>query len=140
MSTSEELIFFVDRSLGRKQVPSVLREAGVRVEIHDDHFDSNALDTEWLPEVAAKNWIVLTKDERIAYRTLEQYAVTQSDARVFVLVSGNLSGQQMGEAFRKALTAMERFVIDYPSPFMAKVYKSGEVKAWKGRDDLLKAP
>lgn len=33
---------------------------------------------------------------------------------------------------------MERFVIDYPSPFIAKVYKSGEVKAGKGKDDLLK--
>jgi hypothetical protein len=51
----------------------------------------------------------LTKDEKIAYRTLEQVAIAQSDARVFVLVSGNLSGLEMGQAFQKALTAMERF-------------------------------
>lgn len=78
----------------------------------------------------------MTKDERIAYRALEQLAVTQANARVFVLVSGNLSGQQMGEAFARALKAMARFGQQHPAPFMAKVYKSGEVKAWKGPDAL----
>lgn len=137
MNKSTAPIFFVDRSLGKRQVAAALSSVGALVEIHDDHFATDALDTEWLPEVARRNWIILTKDEKIAYRTLEQVAIAQSNARVFVLVSGNLSGLEMGQAFGKALTAMERFVEKHPSPFMAKVYKSGEVKAWKGRDQLL---
>ena len=79
----------------------------------------------------------MTKDERIAYRAIEQFAVAQSNARVFILVSANLSGPEMGKAFQKALKAMERFVEEHPPPFMVKVYKSGEIKAWKDRDQLL---
>lgn len=138
MNRSTEPIFFIDRSLGKRQVAEALRSAGAKVEVHDAHFAQDALDTEWLPEVAERNWIVLTKDEKIGYRALEQVAVAQANARVFVLVSANLSGPEMGEAFKKALTAMVRFGDKHPSPFMAKVYKSGEVKAWKGRDKLLK--
>lgn len=137
MSLSTTLVFFIDRSLGKRQVAAALSSAGSCVEIHDTYFAQDALDTEWLPEVAARDWIVLTKDERIAYRALEQFAVAQSNARVFVLVSANLSGLKMGQAFQKALKVMERFVEEHPPPFMAKVYKSGEVKAWKDRDQLL---
>ena len=79
----------------------------------------------------------MTKDERIAYRAIEQFAVAQSNARVFILVSANLSGPEMGKAFQKALKAMEQFVEEHLPPFMAKVYKTGEIKAWKDRDQLL---
>jgi predicted nuclease of predicted toxin-antitoxin system len=135
--STKDLVFFIDRSLGKKQVAAVLREAGVNVEIHDDHFDSNAQDTEWLPAVAAKGWVILTKDEKIAYRALEQLAVSQANAKLFVLVSGNLSGPKMAAAFKSALKTMQRFINHHPAPFIAKVYKSGEVRAWKERDNLI---
>ena len=32
---------------------------------------------------------------------------------------------------------MQAFARDNPSPFIAKVYKSGEVKAWKTHNELL---
>ena len=137
MNPSTTLVFFIDRSLGKRQVAAALSSGGACVEVHDNYFAQDAPDAEWLPEVAARDWIVLTKDERIAYRALEQFAVAQSNARVFVLVSANLSGPEMGQTFQKALKAMERFVEKHPPPFMAKVYKSGEVKAWKDRDQLL---
>lgn len=36
-------VFFVDRSLGVEPIRSALVAAGVRVEIHDDYFDSISL-------------------------------------------------------------------------------------------------
>jgi uncharacterized protein with PIN domain len=62
-------VFFLDRNLGTKQVAEALRQAGAIVEIHNDYFLPDANDEEWLPEVGKRGWIVLTKDDRIRYRT-----------------------------------------------------------------------
>jgi len=56
---------FLDRSLGRRQVAEALRNAGARIEIHDDHFGPETTDEDWLREAGRRGWIVLTKDARI---------------------------------------------------------------------------
>lgn len=138
MNRSESLVFFIDRALGTQDVAEVLRKAGARVEVHHDHFTPNEEDAVWLSEVAQRGWIILTKDQKIAYRTVEQVAIAQTNARVFTFSSGITSGRAMAEAFEKALTKMERFAKGHPSPFIAKVYKSGRVAAWINRSKLLK--
>jgi predicted nuclease of predicted toxin-antitoxin system len=104
---------------------------GISVECHDDHFPKEAQDIEWMPEVGRRGWIVLTKDARIGKRTLEKIAVTHAGIRMFVLASQNLSGADMAEAFQKAMEAMQKFAIENPAPFMAKVYRNGRVEEWK---------
>lgn len=44
--------FFTDRDLG-KQFPQILRDAGLTVERHMDHFAHDAPDAEWL-EIVGK--------------------------------------------------------------------------------------
>jgi hypothetical protein len=128
---SQNPVFFIDRALGRRHVPKALRELGYQVEIHDDHFPSDAPDADWIPVVAQKGWLILSKDEKIAYRTLESQAVARYRAQMFILVSGNLSGDAMAIAFQRAAKSMHRFAMEQPAPFIAKVYKDGTVKAWK---------
>jgi hypothetical protein len=48
LSPPERLIFFIDRSLGRKVVPGALRAAGEEIRIHDEHFPQDAKDEVWL--------------------------------------------------------------------------------------------
>lgn len=62
------LVFFIDRSLGQKVIAGRLRQCGVQVEIHDDHFPQNDPDEDWISEVGKRGWVVLTKDDRIRYR------------------------------------------------------------------------
>ncbi len=128
---ANQIVFFVDRSLGKNYVVNALRCEGELVERHDDWFAPSALDTVWLPDVARKGWVILTADQKIAYRNLEFLAVEQSGARLFTLVSGNLSGKDMAAAFVKGLPSIKKFILDNPSPFIAKVYKDGTVKDWK---------
>lgn len=137
MSQSEPTVFFVDRCLGSKKVPEALKGAGVIVEFHDDHFAKESQDTEWLPEVGKKGWIVLTKDAHIGKRTLERIAVAHAGIRMFVLASQNLSGADMAEVFKQAIKAMQEFAQDNPAPFIAKVYRDGRVEEWKNHQDLL---
>lgn len=63
----EELTFFIDRSLGRIDVPTRLRHCV----LHDDQFPQDTEDSVWLSALADLGWIILTKDERIRYRPLE---------------------------------------------------------------------
>lgn len=48
------------------------------------------------------------------------------------------SGHTTAEVFQEALVRMNRFAQGNPAPFIAKVYKSGKVRAWKSRTQLLK--
>src|SRR4029077_8380423 len=70
--------FFLDRQLGRYKMAGALRKAGLKIEIYDDHFAQNAEDPEWLTACGKKNWIVVTRDERIRYRVARG---RRSDAR-----------------------------------------------------------
>jgi hypothetical protein len=51
----------------------------------------------------------------------------QAGVRAFVLVAGNLSGQEMAAVFVKALPAIRRFVTNRQAPFIARVTRSGAV-------------
>jgi len=131
MSEDTKIVFFIDRSLGKTHVVNALRNIGELVEIHDDHFNQATPDTNWLPVVASKGWIILTADKKIAHRRLEMIAVQNSGACMFVLVSGNLSGSEMAAIFVQAVPSMKHFIAKTSAPFMAKVHKDGKVKAWK---------
>ncbi|MBI1923989.1 hypothetical protein HYR99_07040 [Candidatus Poribacteria bacterium] len=124
----ETLTFFLDRALGNKVIANALRAAGVEVRIHSDHFADDARDEEWLAHVGQQGWIILTKDTRIRYHTVERNALMNARARAFVLVSGNLSGQEMARVFVKALPAIKKFVAQHPPPFIVKVYKDGTIR------------
>ncbi|MBI4591085.1 MAG: hypothetical protein HY725_19840 [Candidatus Rokubacteria bacterium] len=121
------LSFFLDRSLGKKKIATALRQAGVQVEIHDDHFPQDARDEDWLQEAGRRGWIVLTKDRRIRHRALELSAVVRAGVRVFVLTAGDLQGGEMAEIFVKALPAMNGFAAQHSPPFIARVSRTGSV-------------
>ncbi|WP_373537227.1 hypothetical protein [Microcoleus sp.] len=130
-------IFFIDRCLGTKLADS-LRNVGATVEIHEDYFLPDSKDEDWLREVGKDNWVVLTKDKKIATRPLELLAVAQGDVRLFAFVDGDVPGVVVAQAFVNALENMQRFIRGNQAPFIAKVYQSGLVKPCKNRKELLK--
>ncbi len=130
-------IFFIDRCLGKKLAES-LRNAGALVEIHDDHFSQDINDKDWLMIVGERNWVVLTKDKKIASRPLELLAVAQGNVRLFAFVGGDVSGVVVAQAFVNALENMQRFIRGNQAPFIAKVHQSGKVTSCKNQKELLK--
>ncbi|MDF5722835.1 MAG: hypothetical protein PUP91_20630 [Rhizonema sp. PD37] len=85
MSQSQSIIFFVDRYLGNKTVVETLRNSGITVEIHDDHFHKSAQDVDWVPEIGKRGWVVLTKDANIGKRTSEKIAVVREKVKMLGL-------------------------------------------------------
>ena len=130
-------IFFIDRCLGKKLADS-LRNVGATVEIHDDHFSQDINDEDWLRIIGERNWVVLTKDKKIASRPLELLAVAQGNVRLFAFVGGDVPGVVVAQAFVNGLENMQRFIRGNQAPFIAKVHQSGKVTSCKNQKELLK--
>ena len=115
--------FFADRNLGIGIFPSVLRAAGVTLHLHQDHFPQDALDVEWLPQAAARGWIIISPDIRIGRDRLEVDAIMTSGAIVFCLSGGHCPAEEQAANFLRCLPQIERLALSVPSPFIAKVYR-----------------
>jgi predicted nuclease of predicted toxin-antitoxin system len=70
--------FAYDR--GRLRVRKAVEEMGFTAEVLSEHFDPNALDTEWIPTVANRGWVILTRDRNILRNRLELQLVMGSRA------------------------------------------------------------
>jgi len=117
------LTFFVDRSLGRRAVPSALRDAGFEVVSHDDVFAADTDDEIWLAEAGARSWIVLMKDDRIRYRPRERAALEAARVQAFALTVANMTGEQQAYLLGTHAGRMERFCAEHPGPFVVGVYR-----------------
>lgn len=106
-------------------MPTVLRAAGLNVEIQDDHFPCDSLDVEWLPVVSRRGWVVLTKDEAIRKNPLEIQAVRESNARLFALTNANMRGEEMAQVFLAHRLNMGRMLKRQKPPFIVAVTRSG---------------
>jgi hypothetical protein len=124
----EEVVFFVDRSLGRKRFPTPLHDAGLTVEIHDDHFAPDAEDEVWLSEIGKRGWIAITKNERIRYRTIERVALMVARVRAFILSRGKIPAVELAAIFLRALPRVRRVVAMHRGPFIARITRGSKVK------------
>lgn len=123
----ESSTFFIDRCLGR-QLGLTLRERGLLIELHEDHYADDAQDAEWLIDVGSRGWVVLTKDKAIRKKPLERQAVIIAKVRIFSLPSGNYTGAEMTDILLANLLGIGRFLKKHKPPFIASVSKNG-VKA-----------
>jgi hypothetical protein len=119
--------FFADRNCGGRQFPSALERAGIRVHRHDDHFAVDANDDEWLPEVGARGWVVLSFDKRILVNELERDAVFLSRGRLILLTGANASAAQLAANFIHTYPRIEQFLHANPAPFIARVKRPSPV-------------
>lgn len=119
------LVFFIDRSLGRRYVAQALRDAGAKVEIHDDHFPQTTSDVDWLTEVGKRGWVVLSKDERIRRNRIERGALVAARVRAFALTQQDITGPEMAELFQRVLPGMTNRAISQPAPFIYTITRSG---------------
>ncbi len=134
-------VFFTDRDLGRK-FAQILREAGLTVERHADHFAPDCPDEEWLQGVGERGWVAITHDRRIRYKPNELAAVIRHRVPLLVVV-GRAPYPELAAAFVSALPAIDSFLDSHEAPFIAKVYRPspserrrnrpGQVELWYPR-------
>jgi predicted nuclease of predicted toxin-antitoxin system len=121
----DPFVVFLDRSLGKQVIATALRTAGFQVEVHDDHFSTDAKDEDWLTAVGREGWVVLTKDKKIKYRMVELAAVVAANAKVFTLTAGSVQGSEMADIFVKAMPKIKAYVETNTPPYIVRVSKVG---------------
>ncbi|GAA2362807.1 hypothetical protein Cme02nite_41510 [Catellatospora methionotrophica] len=102
-STPAPLLFFLDRGLGSRVVPQLLRAAGWQLTTMDERYgfeQSQAVaDVDWIAEAAERDEVILCKDLAIARNPLEAEAVRRTSARIFGLANARLTGHDAGRLF-----------------------------------------
>jgi hypothetical protein len=96
-------------------------QLAMRSVITEHLFAPDAADVAWFSDVERCGWIVLTKDDQIRYRSIELAAVVSARVMLFALASGNLTGEEMAQAFVAALPRMARVLARYHLPFIVVV-------------------
>jgi hypothetical protein len=122
---ADPFTLFVDRSLGGSFVADALRQAGQRVVAHDDEFEPNARDIDWLRVVGERGWVVLTKDARIRTNALEREALLFANVAAFMLGRGDMKGPHMAATFLIGLPRMTRVLRRWDVPLIATVTAVG---------------
>ncbi len=76
---------FLDRDLGAKRLPALLREAGFDIRIHQDHFAHDTPDAEWIEAVAHEGWIAISGDKRIRSTPIALDCIRSVHAKVWIV-------------------------------------------------------
>jgi len=134
-STSKPLpelpVFFIDRSLSKNIFARAFDAAGVKCELHDNHFPPDTPDTVWIEEVAKRGWVILTADKRIRYNPWEKKAFMAANTYFFMLATRqSLKATEMAEAYLRAMDGIMRALADHTAPVIFKVYQDGRVEPW----------
>lgn len=107
---------FVDRSLGRIQVPRLLREAGLRLTTLAERYgvpaDEAVTDEQWLEDAGKLGEAVLMKDDRIRYRPVEKAAVIEWRVRAFCLARRDLTASAMAATYLSNLDRITAICIE----------------------------
>lgn len=118
---------FIDRSLGRIQVPTLLRSAGLRLITLAEYYgvpaDENVNDMTWLCDAGAAGWVVFMKDSRIRRNPAERAALVSSRVRAFCLTRMDLTAAEMATRFLTRLPAITA-ACAAPGPFLYAVHAS----------------
>jgi len=118
---------FLDRSLGRIKVPTLLRAEGLRLVTLAEHYgmpqDQDIADTTWLADAGSRGWAVLLKDDRIRFNPPERAAVIAYEVRCFCLTRQNLLSEEMAMWFLRNLRPMTDACRD-PGPFVYAVHET----------------
>lgn len=72
----------------------------------------------WLTACGERNWVVLTRDQRIRRRVLERDAIRRSGAAVFALTAGEATAAETPEAVIRLLVKFANMAVSEPKPFL----------------------
>lgn len=98
----------------------------------NDHFEYDGQfvpDETWIEYGLQRGWALLTKDQKIRYRTYELLSLAEH-GKIFCLNNGNLKIEQQARTFEDARLCIERAVRRHEARFY-QVYEGGRVvKTW----------
>lgn len=119
-------VYWVDRCLGSNILPAALRAAGVDTRTYADIYpdDPKIQDSDWIPEVAGRGWVILTKDKNIRRLQVEVQALQQAKARYVCLSSANMTGDAQVDCLLHHWKTIDSVVGSKPAPLIVTVTRA----------------
>lgn len=120
-----EPVFFVDADLCSRIFLATLRQAGLVLESHHDHFREGTPDEVWLEHIGSRGWIALSRNKEIRHNSFQTDRLMQFGTRVFMLIGNPAPGSDfmrcLAENFVNTIHRVHRFLEKYEGPFIAKI-------------------
>ncbi len=116
--------FFVDNNLSTK-LASGMKEFGENVEHLQDHFSSDAPDTEWLEYIGSNEFFLITRDDRILKNPAELSALRSGRVGAFFLGGKNRSRCELIQQLVRNWPKIKETAAANTRPFAFRVPPSG---------------
>jgi hypothetical protein len=124
-----QLSFFLDRGLGSKIIPQMLRDAGWLLVTMDERYGSavsqSVADTDWIASATEYGDVILCKDLAIARNPVEADVVERTSARIFGLANARLSGPQAAHILLGQQAAIFAMALRASGPYVVAVSDHG---------------
>ncbi|HEX4421908.1 MAG TPA: hypothetical protein VH165_28545 [Kofleriaceae bacterium] len=111
-----------------------LRDNGMRCERHRDYFAQDAEDEAWIPEVAARGWIIVTRDAAIQRRPGERSAWISGGAVVIMVRGDRLNAEEMARMLLAAHAGgrLDDFIAKRTTPMVIQLRTDGRYEVTHG--------
>lgn len=107
-------------------MPGILRERGLRVEPHDQHFsEENTPDDVILSKVGQHGWVFVTTDQRFRYNERAKQALRSAKCKAVILTAKDMSGVDKAELFAKFASRVTKRLQDHAPPIIVRVTRTG---------------
>ena len=128
-------IYWIDRCLGSNVVPAALRTVGVEIRTYADLYpnDPKIQDADWIPEVAGRGWVILTKDKNIRRLSVEVQALRAAQARYVCLSAANMTGEAQVACLLQHWKTIDSVVASKRAPLIVAVTRANV--QWLDGDD-----
>lgn len=125
----DPLRYYLDANLDGPELVRALLEGNVPCEAHRDYFPSDAADEAWIPEIASRGWVIVTRDFAIKRKPAERDAWMITKATVIMLRGERLSAQDMAGMLLAAHAdgRVDNFISKRIAPMILYVNKDGEI-------------
>jgi hypothetical protein len=122
-------VIFIDRSVP-KGVAEALKQVRDDVCWLEDVFEEGWIkDREWIPEIGARGWLVVSKDKKIRTRQEERRAAKENNVGCFILnYKQPLNRWEILKLVASSLDEMEEEFANTPRPFMYTINGQGTFK------------
>lgn len=120
-------MIFIDRSIP-KSVAEALKKVRDDIVWLEDVFNHRTKETEWLPEVGQRGWIVISRDKKIRTRPGERRILQESNVGCFIVAQKqNPTRWQYLKLLAATLDRIEETYEATPRPFIYKIDSAGRL-------------
>lgn len=113
--------------MGHK-IPIALTLLGIDIEIHDNYFDEQTSDDEWLERCAKSDWVALSFDRlRLLSGAAGREAIVEHGAGCFVFNVASKNAWARLRLIARVWDQIEAHSNETPRPFLFQVNRDGTI-------------